>query len=91
MGAGSGAFSALEILIETHFGFTTMKQILIVEDNAAFRRLLKQILSLRFPSMDIEEASNGSEALRKIGTINPDLVFMDIRLPGANGLDLTRK
>ena len=39
----------------------------------------------------IHEAANGEEALRKIETLCPDLVFMDIRLPGENGLELSQK
>jgi YesN/AraC family two-component response regulator len=39
----------------------------------------------------ILEAKDGEEALRTIPTFLPDLIFMDIRLPGQNGLELTRK
>jgi DNA-binding NarL/FixJ family response regulator len=63
---------------------------LIVEDNAIFRGSLKQILSRRFPTMSIHEAGDGREALLKVDEIVPDLIFMDIRLPGTNGLELTR-
>jgi DNA-binding NarL/FixJ family response regulator len=63
---------------------------LIVEDNAIFRGSLKQILASRFPTMSIHEAADGHEALRKVDEIVPDLIFMDIRLPGTNGLELTR-
>jgi YesN/AraC family two-component response regulator len=41
--------------------------------------------------MAIEEAANGIEAMQKIDSFCPDLIFMDIRLPGESGLDLTRK
>ncbi len=41
--------------------------------------------------MVIEEAANGDEALQKIKEGLPDLIFMDIRLPGINGLQLTQK
>jgi DNA-binding NarL/FixJ family response regulator len=64
---------------------------LIVDDSASFRELLYGILSSRFPSIDIEEAENGTEALDKIESLRPDLIFMDIRLPGENGLELTKK
>ena len=64
---------------------------LIVDDSASFRELLCGILSSRFPSIDIEEAKNGTEALEKIESLRPDLIFMDIRLPGENGLELTKK
>jgi DNA-binding NarL/FixJ family response regulator len=64
---------------------------LIVEDNAAFRGTLKDSLQTLFPSMVIHEAAEGNEALQKVETFHPELIFMDIRLPGENGLQLTRK
>jgi DNA-binding NarL/FixJ family response regulator len=41
--------------------------------------------------MGVEEAENGEEALAKIETSFPHLVFMDIKLPGQNGLEVTRE
>ena len=41
--------------------------------------------------MLIDEAENGDEALRRINETPPTLIFMDIRLPGQNGLKLTQK
>lgn len=41
--------------------------------------------------MDISEAGDGEEALRKIKAHLPDLIFIDIKLPGENGLELTKK
>ena len=68
-----------------------MKRILIVEDNTFFLQFLRKTLSARFPSIDILEAVNGEEALQKIKMLPPDTVFMDLRLPGENGLELTKK
>lgn len=62
---------------------------LIVEDNPLFRQTILEILSHQFPSMVLEEAPDGKTALEKIGDSLPDLIFMDIRLPGENGLHLT--
>ena len=39
----------------------------------------------------VEEASEGNEALQKVATFRPQLIFMDVRLPGENGLDITKK
>jgi len=64
-------------------------KILIVEDSAAFREMLKEVLHDRFPSIDICEAIDGEEALKQFETLHPDLIFMDIRLPGENGLQVT--
>ena len=68
-----------------------MLKVLIVEDNPIFRDALRQGLLDYFPSMVIEEAGNGDEALQTIKGGPPDLIFMDIRLPGVNGLQLTQK
>ncbi|MCP4352215.1 MAG: response regulator [Desulfobacterales bacterium] len=68
-----------------------MQKTLIVEDNTTFRKTFKDALCKRFPSMNIEEAKDGPEALQKVEVFNPDLVFMDIRLPGESGLELMEK
>jgi two-component system response regulator YesN len=65
-------------------------KILIVEDNDYFRQSFKDILHLQFPSMVIEEAADGNEALRKVRGFLPDLIFMDIGLPGESGLDIAK-
>ena len=68
-----------------------MCKTLIVEDDRTFRHLLKDMLCEPFPAMIIEEAADGKQALHKVDHFLPDLIFMDINLPDANGLDLTRK
>jgi two-component system response regulator YesN len=68
-----------------------MLKTLIVEDNSTFRRSLKEVLCTRFPSIDVEEAADGKEALQKIAAHVPEIVFMDIKLPGENGLQITKK
>jgi DNA-binding NarL/FixJ family response regulator len=68
-----------------------MKRILIVEDSTIFRTLLKETLQSQFPSMEILEAGDGEEAMEEITSHLPDLIFMDVKLPGENGLDLTAK
>jgi DNA-binding NarL/FixJ family response regulator len=64
---------------------------LLVEDNASFRQILFDILRTDFPSIAIEEATEGKEALQKIASAVPNLIFMDIKLPGENGLQLCQK
>jgi len=66
-------------------------RVLIVEDSIIFRTLLKEALQSRFPSMEILEAADGEKAIKEITAHPPDLIFMDIKLPGENGLDLTAK
>ena len=66
-----------------------MFKTMLVEDNVIFRDSLRDSLRLKFPSMEIAEAGNSVEALAKIASFSPNLIFMDIRLPGQNGLALT--
>ncbi len=68
-----------------------MNKTLIIEDNDTFRQTLRDLLSSRFSDMTIEVASDGREILKKINAFRPDLIFMDIKLPGENGLELTKK
>ena len=64
---------------------------LVVEDNATFRKTFIEVLRKNFPFMLVEEAVDGVEALRKVEAFMPELVFMDVRLPGETGLAVTKK
>jgi DNA-binding NarL/FixJ family response regulator len=63
---------------------------LIAEDNPNFRQSLRELLSRRFPFMAIDEAADGEAAMDQGTASHHDLVFLDIRMPGRNGLDVTR-
>ena len=68
-----------------------MFKTILVEDSSSFRLVVKENLLDQFPSMDIIEAADGVEAFQKIDAHPPNLIFMDISLPGENGLELTRR
>jgi len=65
-----------------------MFKILIVDPNDPFRRSLKKVLISRFPFVDIQEAADGDEGMRKLEAHHPDLIFLEIHLPAETGLDL---
>ena len=67
-----------------------MFKTLIVEDNAAFRRSLSDLLREKYPAMLVAQAENIGQAWYKIFEIKPDLVFVDIKLQEENGLDLAQ-
>jgi DNA-binding NarL/FixJ family response regulator len=64
---------------------------LLVEDNDVFREVIKETLESQFIRMEIIEARDGPETLQQVETFQPNLIFMDINLPGENGLKLTEK
>ena len=68
-----------------------IQKILIVEDNGTFRKTFRNALEKRFPGLSVEEAEDGGNVLKKTDSFRPDLIFMDIRLPGTSGLELTEK
>jgi DNA-binding NarL/FixJ family response regulator len=68
-----------------------MFRTMLVEDSSSFRQIVKVNLQDRFPSMHIIEAADGAEAFQKIHGHPPNLILMDIRLPGENGLELTKR
>jgi len=66
-------------------------RILIVEDHQDYRESLKEVLTGRLPQAEVCEAKEGNEVLPKVQAHPPHLVFMDINIPGENGLELTRQ
>ena len=64
-----------------------MKNILIADDHPIVREGLKQILSKSVDVVSVDEASNGNEALIKIGENDYDLILLDISMPGRDGFD----
>jgi DNA-binding NarL/FixJ family response regulator len=68
-----------------------MSRILIVDDQPAVRFGLKMQLALEPGWAVVGEASNGEEALLLAGKLHPDLVLMDVRMPGMDGLVATER
>jgi len=67
-----------------------MHKTLVVEDNSAFRESLIGMLEGRFSTLVFEKAASSEEALLKLSRFSPELVFLDIGLPGKNGLALSK-
>ena len=63
--------------------------ILIVEDNEANRLLAGAVLEREGYRVDM--AGNAEEALQKLAIGSPDLILMDVQMPGMDGLTLTRR
>ena len=67
-----------------------MIRVLIADDQALIRDGLSLIIDSQ-PDMEVVgEASDGAEAVRAAGALKPDVVLMDVRMPGVDGLEATR-
>ena len=66
-------------------------RILLVEDHIVVRQGLKALLSGESDIEVVGEADNGREALQRVSDLQPDLVLMDISMPGLNGIEATRQ
>lgn len=64
-------------------------RVLIVDDNAMNVTLASFVLCA--DGFEVESAADAREAVQQIGAFRPDLILMDIQLPGVDGLDLTRQ
>ncbi|MEO7210898.1 MAG: response regulator [Chitinophagaceae bacterium] len=64
---------------------------IIIDDERLARAELKKLLQ-EFPDIEvIDEASNADDGLEKIELLNPDLIFLDIQMPGKTGFDLLQE
>ncbi len=63
--------------------------VLVVDDQAPNRKLLADLLGIRGYAVDT--AASGEEALEKVSAIHPDLVLLDIMMPGMNGYEVCRR
>lgn len=65
-----------------------MKKALIIDDEAPARALIKEYLA-DFPEIILlGEANNGVDAIKLIESFRPDLIFLDVQMPGMTGLEL---
>ncbi|OGO25022.1 MAG: hypothetical protein A2144_14940 [Chloroflexi bacterium RBG_16_50_9] len=65
------------------------KKILIIEDDPATLRLVDY--SLRHEGYEVVKASNGLEGIRKVQSEAPDLVILDVMLPGLDGFEICHR
>ena len=65
-------------------------RILLVDDHAILREGLRALLSYYDDVEVVGDASDGAQGVAKVDELRPDMVLMDIAMPGMNGLDATR-
>ena len=64
--------------------------ILIVDDNAQFRALLREIVAQESDLHVVGEAADGAEAMRLAQELRPDIMLLDLVMPQVNGLEVLR-
>lgn len=70
---------------------TMTLRILLVDDHTLFREALRLVLEKEPDFLVVGEAGNGADALRLAGEVLPNVVVMDIGMPGMNGIEATRQ
>jgi two-component system response regulator NreC len=68
-----------------------MTRILLVDDHAMFRAGIKALLDGEAGLEVVGEAGTGDEAVDRVRELKPDVVVMDLSMPGSNGLEATRR
>jgi len=66
-------------------------KILVVDDHAILRDGIRALLASHDDIEIVDEASEGKEAVEKVAALEPDVVVMDIAMPGMDGLEATRR
>jgi CheY-like chemotaxis protein len=85
----SGARGSPEVIHVAGRQAGVMK-VLIVDDSASFRAAARSMLELRAFAV-VAEAVDGPDALEKVGEFRPDVVLLDIQLPGMDGIEVAEK
>ena len=67
----------------------TEASIVVVDDEPSIRELL--VASLHFANFEVSTAASGSEAIEVIEKVQPDLIVLDLMLPGRDGLSVCRE
>jgi two-component system, NarL family, response regulator DegU len=65
--------------------------LLIVDDHVQVRKALRDLVRASFPHCRVLEAGSGEDAVEVVCAEQPDIVLMDILLPGINGIEATRR
>lgn len=66
-------------------------RVVLVDDQGLFREGLRTLLSVHDDVDVVGEARDGGEALETVRTLDPDVVLMDLRMPGMDGVEATRR
>jgi two-component system invasion response regulator UvrY len=68
-----------------------MVTVLAVDDQAVFRHTARELIAATRGFQQIAEATSGEQALRLAAELHPDLVLVDVRMPGMDGIETARR
>jgi CheY-like chemotaxis protein len=90
--------TAVETLVDTENAIPVtpgtqnrIVRVLLVDDHQVVREGLKRILEMEWSIKVVGEAGNGEEAIAKASALVPDVVVMDLKMPGMDGISATRE
>jgi DNA-binding response OmpR family regulator len=85
----SGRAEVAVVEVKANGAVVPWAKVLVVEDETDIRELIRY--SLAQAGLEVEEAGNGAEALEKMDSFAPDLIVLDLMLPGMPGLEICRR
>ena len=77
------------ILLSMNGGSRPLR-VLVVDDDPQLNRFLTELFQLQSPRVEVESASNGFEAGLKVETFKPDVILLDLMMPGMDGFEVCR-
>ena len=72
-------------------GANSPVQVIVVDDQAPFRAAARRVVAATAGFELAAEASSGEEAIELVSAIRPDLVLIDVHMPGIGGIELARR